>query len=378
MRSRTRNRLQSLGAVFGTVAAVYGVSRLIAPASPPKPAAVTTRYAAEAPPIVPRVDPAPTPAPARPIVDSSGFHAAIEAGDLERSKKSWSDGLSLAGTLGDAAETGKVELVTWLLDRGADVHEDEALGTAPLLRADAHSAVVSVLLGRGANEPSLSTAVTMGKLNAMKRLVASRANVDDDDLMTAIGSDDVALRDKMLDVLLAAPGAKTAAAEALGRQGFPADAKIVRRLAGTGAKIPLFEAIERGDAPLALAMLEAGASATQTKADGKTTLIAALDDDWAGADDKLAVVRALLARGADPNRTDLGGDMPLVKAASSDDVRIVALLLDHGARINHGLAERDGSSTALEIAEVAANTKITRLLLQRGAKRRPVPKAIDD
>src|SRR6185295_7703877 len=120
--SRTRHRLQAAAAVFGTVAVVYGISRLIAPSSPP-PRPTTLETNPSLPPIEPRVDPKPS-APERPSTVLA-FYAAVREGDLEAAKANYEVGTSLSGILHDAAASGNAELVAWLLDRGADVHEDE-------------------------------------------------------------------------------------------------------------------------------------------------------------------------------------------------------------------------------------------------------------
>jgi ankyrin repeat protein len=192
----------------------------------------------------------------------------------------------------------------------------------------------------------------------------------------------VSAAEALVDALLAGRVTKKSAVATLASPYLPQVSVAVLRKLGTfggfryadGSTeiLPLFAAIERNAPELAHDLLEAGASATQATRDGKTALVAALDD-LAASDEKLRLVRALLARGADPNRTEPGGDTPLVKAVGTGDVRLVVALLDRGARINHGLAERDASSTALEIAEASGNPAIVRVLVQRGARRRPVP-----
>jgi ankyrin repeat protein len=79
----------------------------------------------------------------------------------------------------------------------------------------------------------------------------------------------------------------------------------------------------------------------------------------------------LLARGADPNRRLETGERPLAKAAATGDLRLVTMLLDHGASIDAGLGASD-DETALEAAENAARTDIARVLRARGAHRRLV------
>ncbi|GAA2864626.1 hypothetical protein GCM10020220_062420 [Nonomuraea rubra] len=52
---------------------------------------------------------------------------------------------------------------------------------------------------------------------------------------------------------------------------------------------------------------------------------------WAAANDRLAVARALLARGAGPDLRDSAGNTPLSRAAERGATAMVRALLDHGA-----------------------------------------------
>jgi ankyrin repeat protein len=133
---------------------------------------------------------------------------------------------------------------------------------------------------------------------------------------------------------------------------------------------PLLDAVERGDFPVARAMVESGAPVNQATEFGRTPLAAALATN-AGTDEGVRLVRLLLARGADPNRRLDTGERALAKAAASGDLRLVTMLLDHGAAINAGLGAND-DETALEAAEAGGHTDVARVLRSRGAKRRPI------
>ena len=75
-------------------------------------------------------------------------------------------------------ESGDMTVTRWLLDHGADVHEDEDSVDAPVLLADEHPDIVALLLERGAIEPSLATAAHAGAPSAVSRLLSAHAQVN--------------------------------------------------------------------------------------------------------------------------------------------------------------------------------------------------------
>jgi ankyrin repeat protein len=184
-----------------------------------------------------------------------------------------------------------------------------------------------------------------------------------------------------LDALLTANVGATTVARSLDGALDESGAKAVKKLSAKGIAWsyrdaegdqhhPLLDAIERGDVPVARAMIEVGAPVNQATEFGRTPLGAALATN-AGTDEGVRLVRLLLARGADPNRRLDTGERPLTKAAAAGDLRLVTMLIDHGAAINAGLAAND-DETALEAAESGGQTDVARVLRSRGARRRPV------
>ena len=79
-----------------------------------------------------------------------------------------------------------------------------------------------------------------------------------------------------------------------------------------------------------------------------------------------AIVRLLLARGADPTLTDSVACTPLYFAASCDRMEIVRCLLAHGGSPIDAVTSTSGLS-ALAIASFHGHAEVARLLLEAGA-----------
>jgi ankyrin repeat protein len=109
------------------------------------------------------------------------FAHAVARGDLDTMNRLYIPNMPLDGMLALAAESGEKPVAIWLLDRGADVKEDEGSVDAPVLLADQHPEMVDLLLARGAAQPSLTTAAEANALNAVVRLLAAHADVNPPD-----------------------------------------------------------------------------------------------------------------------------------------------------------------------------------------------------
>jgi ankyrin repeat protein len=86
---------------------------------------------------------------------------------------------------------------------------------------------------------------------------------------------------------------------------------------------------------------------------------------WSILTNDLAAVRAHLAAGVDPNKSDKRGLTPLIRAAGAGSLPIVQLLIEKGADVNH--ADIDGF-TSLMCAAGAGHADIVRFLIRRGAQ----------
>jgi len=118
---------------------------------------------------------------------------------------------------------------------------------------------------------------------------------------------------------------------------------------------PLHLAARSGSIEAVTVLLDNGAGLEELDRgpNGWTPLLHAIHKD------QLAVVRLLLARGADPNRLAVNGTSPLNLAASQGDLATVRILIAAGARV-HG---RSGAAALLNAA-TGGHTRVVRTLLE--------------
>jgi hypothetical protein len=373
--------LAKIGVVILAGGAVIGVLQL-RHKDPPKPATPTattvTTAQVDAPQTAKPIE------PARPTVNPNdpAFVDAAVAGDLAKVKALHAKGVSLEGTLAVASRSGNLELVTWLLDNGVDVHENEGSSMPPLIEADAHPDVVKLLLARGALEPSLADAVqasataTVTRLIAkgadptartngstplidaiglaagddapakhlatLKALLGKGAHVDADTLATAV---DVPAkrREPILALVLAAPLEKGATASAIDHVASQGDTAMIRHLATKGVawseitkdggSPPIVSAAYRLDLDVVKALLDAGEPADQADENGKTAIVAAMQPTINTGEERIEdMVKLLLAHGASPNRGAGPGMKPLDVAEDAAYADVAKLLVAHGAK----------------------------------------------
>lgn len=164
-------KLMVLVGVAAVVAGVLVIRNKMAP-SPPPPAPPQATIATAPQPslsVSATID-----AGAPPVADRAALLEAIAAADLAKVQSIHASGTALGGTLAAAAKAGNVPLLTWLIDNGVDVHEDEDSASPPVLEADDNDAVVALLLGRGVKDVTLLQAIQAGAPKAVARLVAGK------------------------------------------------------------------------------------------------------------------------------------------------------------------------------------------------------------
>jgi hypothetical protein len=376
----TKHRVQFFAAVLVTVGGIYGLSRLIRPATP-APTPVPVVATSQPKPIVAIKPPEP------PSRVTGEFLAAVEAGDRDALDKLYRPGMSLQGALGVAARLGKTSSVAWLLEHGADVHEAQNQEAAPVLLADAYPSIVTLLHERGVSDPPLGVAAAAGAPNAVDRILKSgqpNGTAKNDALVAALGSSSPN-RQVIVDKLLtagadanAADGTNPMAAAILACEQDASDndakapaavsclgliASLTKRggrVTGEALQTALSNEVARDrvlDAVLA-APLEPGATATAL----------GLVDGSVDA----AQLKKVAARGVAWSWHDGEADAtaPLLSAVERQDVPLVRKLLDVGAPADMHL--KDGRSplgVAIEGLSSGAtdSATIAELLVERGA-----------
>src|SRR5262245_21721379 len=124
-------------------------------------------------------------------------------------------------------------------------------------------------------------------------------------------------------------------------------------------KTALRMACEKGQAPLAAAMLRAGADVNLASLEGVTPLMAASYGGHA------AIAGELLRAGARTDGSDRMHKSAWIYAAAQGHAEVVTLLLDAGVAVD---AAGEHQLTALMWAAGQGHTDVVRLLLQRGAR----------
>jgi ankyrin repeat protein len=371
--------------------------------------------------VTPASDEKPAAQPGPTQADRIALLEACADGDQARVEALVKKGVNLDGTLGSAAKSGNAALVSWLIAHGVSAKEDEDLSVPPILMADAHDAVVVMLLSKGAHEPTLAKAVAVGAPKAVARLLGkgasatSKTTEGEPVLMTAIRDTAGEKRRLVVDALLKA-GADvnvkydddTPLALALGSATRGEDQEkagdraidLVSKLIAKGAKVDgdalvTAMSVDEEKRPALLDALLAGTMASgatlravsyaaDTHDAASLKKVAAKGVAWTSLDphatpplmnaivgSDVAMVKALLDAGAPTERMGEEGDTALLTAVaaaagdSEDSVRVVRVLLEHGASPNK--RGRDGR-TALFAAAQQGSESLVALLASKGAR----------
>ncbi|MDB4935849.1 MAG: ankyrin repeat-containing protein [Labilithrix sp.] len=331
-------------------------------------------------------------------------------------------GVNLDGSLGSAAKSGNASLVGWLIAHGVSAKEDEDLTVPPILVADEHDAVVTMLLAKGAHEPTLAKAVAVGAPKAVARLLAKGASATSKTaegepvLMLAIRDTAGAKRrvivdallkagadastkyddDTPLSIALASAVARTEDTEKAGDRAVDLVGKLVAKgakvdgdalVAAMGAeedkRTALLDVLLAGTVERS-ATLRGVTYAADTHDAASMKKLAAKGIAWPLLDPKatpplanaivgsdVAMVKALLDAGAPMDRMGEDGDTALLAAVaaaagdSDDSVRVVRVLLEHGASANK--RGRDGRTALFAAAQQGSEALVT-LLVSKGAR----------
>lgn len=129
-------------------------------------------------------------------------------------------------------------------------------------------------------------------------------------------------------------------------------------IGSAAAAADLVSAAAANDGRAALALLDAGADARASEANGTTPL------HWAAHNGDAELVQRLLRAGADAGAVNHYGATPMSEAALRGDIGILRALLDAGADVE---SPNEDGQTALMIVARSSNVNAARLLIERGA-----------
>jgi ankyrin repeat protein len=161
-----------------------------------------------------------------------------------------------------------------------------------------------------------------------------------------------------------------AAQLALARKyGFPSWRKLKAHVELLEQAAAAVEAISSGDTKSLKRLLSQNSNLANTRVDDRRTLLH-IATDWPGHfPNNMETIAALVASGADVNAAFAGGhsETPLHWAASSNDVAVIDVLLDHGANIE-ALGSVIGGGTPMSDAVAFGQWQAARRLVERGAR----------
>lgn len=386
LKPSTRHRLQFAVAILGTIGAVYGFSRLVKPhrPEPSKPLPVATFV--PAPTIIPRFDPPivkpETPPPPR---VNPAFMAAVGEGDIPSMERSYTEGMPLDGALAVAVGANNRAVTAWLLDHGANVHENESGTEALLILADERADMVKLLLDKGAGEPNLQLAANAGAVNAVTRILTKDKAAAKDVSVVAFfsasnGIEKPERRRVILEKLIAAGAslnpeegeslmsAVVGTCEMPEASGTPiACLGMIRFVGSKGAKVgsdALVTATSFSE-PMRAKVLDV-LLAQRLEPDATTNAIGSVTGENA------PIIRKLASHGVVWNYHDGEADAvaPLLDAIERLDTPAVKAMLDAGAPVD--MHFKDGRSPlGLAIEKVASDSgeaaRVIDMLLARGA-----------
>ncbi|MCP4438373.1 MAG: hypothetical protein GY810_05460 [Aureispira sp.] len=280
------------------------------------------------------------------------------------------------------------KLVQWLIDKGVDVNSKNSAGDNPLFelisskRGSAEACKILITNGIDLNaktngQPILHWAAFCGASKVLEALLDSGLDINTKDkygytpLLSAMSQHKM----ETIEFLIK----KGADVNIMPKSGFnvlefAADHKKValakmifkKRTDQTTTSGALSAAAERGSLGLIKFFLKAGISVDdRTYTSSKTALMKAASSN------QLKVVKYLLEQGADLKATAYQGNTTLIYAAAEGHLAIVQLLLEHGADINE---QNKIGWTALMQASTKNRYKVVKLLLEKGAQTTAIDK----
>jgi len=314
-----------------------------------------------------------------------------------------------------AAVHNHPEVLTWLIDHGADInyHNDYDGSVLSVAAWNGHTAIVKILLDRGADielgagkdayGTPLHHACWQGNLELVRLLLdrGAQINSENNGHETPLG---FAVGEGRIDVIryLLDRGADPNKSGLVASAALENRIEIAQLLLGRGAEAgkAIHYAAEKGNLPLVQLLLRYPVDRSLRDDESRTPLHRAamcrdyyyerqdqyrkivdlllehgysLEDVSSGGRRVIhlagnrAMLEHLLKRGADINTPSAAGWTPLHQYCGGNDVEFIRFLLDHGA--NPNAADKDGT-TPIHLAVTRDNAEakaIVEMLLQRGA-----------
>jgi ankyrin repeat protein len=281
-----------------------------------------------------------------------------------------------------AASHGDMEIVTLLVEGGADVDPVDSRGYTPLIHAArlGNTGLVRYLLSKGAladrwtrdGRTALLFAADDGRAEIASLLLAKGAdpnetlgNVQPPLQVAVLKGDDEVVRELLeagADPNLHAPGTTDLLVAAAYEGFFKTVALLLEHGANvdaaSGGYTAAHHAAAKNYADIISVLILFGADLEKTDEEAnRTPLQIAVEGNH------VETVRELLDGGADPNADVSTYTPPLIRAARNGNLEIVELLVNHGADVNI----RDGEWTPLHFAEYGNHQAVVQLLREHGA-----------
>jgi ankyrin repeat protein len=330
------------------------------------------------------------------LLQAAEIHQAAEAGDLAKVRALVEGDPALVKARDEngrmplhwAARGGHLDVLRYIVEKGADLNALDNNGVAPLhtLAGSGQTEAARLLIEKGADidiknpvkQTPLNLAAEYGQEEMVKLLIENGANIENKHAYGRTPLVGAAREHGNINVIrmLLDAGADVNSSDKWGETALDLAAwrgfkEVVDLLLERGAVLPdapakvrglLQNAAEKGLTVLFSRIAEKGANLTFPIEDGGTLLHAAASG---GA---VPIIKTLLARGLDVNRQDGNGWSPLHFAAEMGQGEAVALLLSQKADIN---ARTLMGQTAYNIAEENGNPEVARALAEKGADRNP-------
>lgn len=308
-----------------------------------------------------RSDPALVRSPSEAGCAELPLHLAAMQGQVEIARLLLQSGADIDGFDRDestplhvAALHRKSEMVRFLLDQGADVNRRDKNGAYALSFAisGGDPTAIQMILDAGADLNHVSpqggtllpSACMRGLWDLVDLLLERGVDINQGDRNGTTPMHWVAYRDDAARVAeMLRRGAKASAADSNGM-------------------VPLHAAAERGALGTAKALLDAGADPNAANRLGMTPLMYASIPHGANPE----MIRLLVSRGADPNKSSARFNAPLSVAAQRGNADIAAALLDGGA--DPMPSGGYNQQTPLHVASILGKAELVRVLTDHGAE----------